>query len=72
MEEQKIIYEQPLTTEVKIYNKCNAKGEPTPEIKLTIGRKLKGGEKIIEIIEKDMRDLIEKAKNGLKSLRELS
>jgi len=65
---QRIIYQQPFETDVKIINKVNAKGELNPEVEIKIIRKYENSESIISIIDSDLKSLVEKSKEALNSL----
>ena len=68
---KEIYFAQPFETSVKITDKCNAKGEPIPEVRVLITRKHEDGVDIETILDKDITTAVTKARNAVKRLKEL-
>lgn len=66
---QIIKYAQSFETKVHIVNKLNAKLEATPEVEITISRKLEDKEDIFNIVSKDVEEVIKKVKEALERLK---
>ena len=66
---QIIKYQQAYETKVHVVNKLNAKLEQTPEIEITISRKLEDKEDIFTIISNDIDEVVKKVKEALDKLK---
>ena len=62
-------YAQSYETKVHVVSKLNAKLEVTPEIEITISRKLEDKEDIFNIVSKDVEEVIKQVKEALDKLK---
>lgn len=61
----------PYETKIKVIDKVTAKGDPQPEVEVTISRRFDNSLNILSFVEQDLEIAVEQAKKGVKVLMSL-
>ena len=69
---ERIIFAQPFEYKVEVSDRLNAKGDSQPEVKVQLSRKLENKEDVIVIVENDLKFAVERCRNAMKSMKEIS